>query len=221
MKTSEFYIIRYILERAIERNNITFTEREVADKLNISQNAVFRAIKKTQQFGGMAISKSRVVGCRILDYEKLLNYLGSIRNLSEDIVYTTYVPDVGVSKIEKMLLNFGSLSCYSGYTFLFGNDIADYPYIYSYVLPEKISSIKKIFPKKHHFDNLIILKPDIMLADSMRKKKLSTVSLIQMYIDLWQLKDWQADRFMKKILEKITEIYEGADSILYRRGNKK
>ena len=156
----------------------------------------------------------------IMDLKGFLDYAGYRRRLYRDIIYKTYVND-SAENIEKSLEGFGAFTCYSGYTKLFGNNVADYSSVYAYVPKTQLATVVELYPKNQHeklknYNNLFILEPDKWLDDEINNDELNgdSVSLPQLYIDLKSLKDWQAERFMDKILEKLGEIYGNAESIL-------
>jgi hypothetical protein len=121
------------------------------------------------------------------------------------------------AEIEDMLPSGIAYTNYSGYTKLFGNAVSTYSEVYAYATEQAVEEIKKRFPKNllsegSDYGNLIILRPDYVLSKRIMGKALqgSTVSMPQLYVDLWNAKEWYAYEFLKRLKEKIDDKYAKA-----------
>ena len=62
------------------------------------------------------------------------------------------------------------------------------------------------------YTNLVVMKPDGELARRIDSHSLShsSVSLPQLYVDLWNSNTWYAYEFLKKLEKRIDDIYAKA-----------
>lgn len=139
-------------------------------------------------------------------------YWAAKRNLNADIVYTTFIGK-GKEYLEQRIPDEIAFTAYSGYVNLFGNDVSDYGEVYVYATDLGLEEIKKRFPKKSlssssKYSDLIVLKPDKILLNLIENKKLShsSVSMTQICVDLWNIKEWYAERFFAKTYDRIKSI---------------
>ncbi|MEM0143246.1 MAG: hypothetical protein QXL94_04770 [Candidatus Parvarchaeum sp.] len=177
----------------------------IAKNLHISPNTVDIAIKALENVGAAKISNRSF---EITNLEKMLMYWAAVRKLNKSIAYSTFV-GTGVLNIEKMMPGEVAFTGCSGYTMLFGNDVADYGEVYVYATNAALEEIKKRFPQKNlsavsNYADLYILRPDKPLELSMKTGIVkSTVPKSQLYVDLWNIKGWQASMFFAKAKEHI------------------
>ena len=190
--TKKEIIWREILFQAIEKKKKQFTQKELAKKLGCSLSTVFNALKTPRQTGAIDVRARFFV---LLDIEKLLTIWATQRNLGKEIIYKTRV-DLPSLKIEGEMPAKIIYTAFSAYRLKFKDVPADYDkvYIYTTDLPE----IKKRFPPKKGLENLITLKADNFLV------KYGTIApLSQIYVDLWNLKEWYARDFLEALKKKI------------------
>lgn len=192
MKKTE-QVLREILYQTIEKNNYTFTQLDLSKKLNISISTINSAIKKLERMNAINIKK---MNFSVIDTKKILYFWASIRNLDKDIIYKTRV-EMSVKEIEKNLpdIIYGG---YSAYKFKFKDVPADYSEIYVYASDEELKEIKKRFPEKDSNPNLFVLN-----ADNNLKKYGKTGSTCQIFVDLWNLKEWYANDFLNSLQNKL------------------
>jgi len=192
MKKTE-QVLREILYQTIEKNNYTFTQLDLSKKLNISISTINSAIKKLERMNAINIKK---MNFSVIDTKKILYFWASIRNLDKDIIYKTKV-EMSVKEIEKNLpdIIYGG---YSAYKFKFKDVPADYSEIYVYASDEELKEIKKRFPEKDSNPNLFVLN-----ADNNLKKYGKTGSTCQIFVDLWNLKEWYANDFLNSLQNKL------------------
>lgn len=186
-------VYREILYQVIEKGKKEMTQLELSEKLSISTSTVNLAIKKLEKMNAVKIGK---MGLSVIDKKKILYLWASIRNLEKDIIYRTRVEE-SVREIENKLPDI-TYAGYSAYKFRFKDVPADYSEVYSYASNEQLSEIKKRFPLKDSNPNLFILKADENLDDYSK-----TGSTGQIFVDLWNLKEWYANDFLKALQNKI------------------
>ncbi len=212
MKKSQT-VYRYLAEAALKDKNAGFAMRDMARALHISPNTVSLAIKPLERVGAVSRRSNRA---GVLDLEKLMAFWAVSRNLEKDIIYRTYV-DERETEIEKRMPSEIAFTCYSAYSMLFGNDASDYSGVYAYATEKGLEQIMKRFPEKRlsgksGYSNLIVLKPDQVLEEMINTGTLkrSSVSVPQIYVDLWNNKDWYANEFLKKLKVRMDEMYAKA-----------
>ncbi len=202
-------VYREILFKAMEKNEFVLTQLELSKKLNISLSIVNIAVKKLNLIGALKIQQRSF---RVLDIKKILYLWASMRNLNKDIIFKERV-EAPIREIERILPNI-VYTAYSAYKFCFNDVPADYSEIYVYGDENELETIKKrisdfkILPKNSRANpNFFVLKKDSSL--NLYKE----IPLAQIFVDLWNLKEWYAKDFInafennlenkKKILKQI------------------
>lgn len=185
-------IWREILFQAIEKNKRQFTQKDLSAKFGFSLSTVFNALKVPRAIGAIDV-RGRFF--TVIDIEKFLTIWATFRNLEKDIVYKTHV-DLSPVKIEGEMPKLAIYTVYSACRLKFKEVPADYDKVYVY--SRDLTQIKQRFPKKKGYENLIILNPDKFL-----EKYDSIAPLSQIYVDLWNLKDWYARDFLNELKKKI------------------
>ncbi len=188
-------VCREILFNAIEKKNKKLTQFYLAKVLNISLSTVNLALKPLLKMNSIKIKK---MGFIIIDIRKILYYWASIRNLEKDIIYKTRL-DEPVIEIEKQMPNNIVFTAYSAYKFKFKDVPADYSEVYVYGSED----IKKRFKENLKSSNLFVLKKD----DTIEKYG-KTTTIANLFVDLWNLKQWYAKDFLKALEVRIGRILE-------------
>jgi len=186
-------VFRETLYQTIECKNRRLTQLELSKKLKISLSTVNLAVKKLNKMGAVIIEK---MGFRIIDVKKILYYWASVRNLDKDIIYKTRA-EMPVREIERNLPDvlYGG---YSAYKFKFKDVPADYSEVYVYANEEQLKEIMKRFNKTDKFPNIFVLE-----KDGNMEKYGKTCTAAQIFVDLWNLKQWYASDFLKALENKI------------------
>lgn len=187
-------IWREILYQADENKKLEFTQKELANQLNVSLSTVFNALKVPRQSGAIKVTGRNFM---VSDAEKFLYIWATQRNLEKEIIYSTNV-SAKPSEIEGMMPSGVIFAGYSAYSKKYQNSPADYDKIYVYASGGELTEIKKRFPQKKGYINLLVLK-----GDSYLKKFGELTPDVQTFADLWNLKDWYAKEFLKVIQTKI------------------
>ncbi|MFH1899830.1 MAG: hypothetical protein ABIJ83_00985 [Patescibacteria group bacterium] len=192
--TKKEILWRQILYQAIENKKFEFTQKELAGKFSFSLSTVFNALKIPRQSGAIKVTGRNFI---VQDAEKFLYLWATQKNIEKEIIYQTNVSK-NPREIEGLMPEGIIFACYSAYTKKYQDAPADYDKVYVYASPDELTEIKKRFPFQGGYTNLIILKSD---------KYLETFGLItpnvQTFVDLWNLKDWQAKEFLNSLKQKI------------------
>lgn len=197
MKKTEL-VIREILYTVIEKKNKTMTQLSIAKALNISLSTVNLALSPLKAMGAIDIKLRNFV---VVDVKKVLFFWASSRELEKDIIYKTRA-DMPVKKLESLMPSNIIFGAYSAYKFKFKDVPADYSEVYVYVSEEEISEIKQRFPPSQNPPNLFILKKDVAM-DKYIQKNLRVTTEAQIFVDLWNLKEWYAKEFLKAMEERM------------------
>lgn len=203
--TKKEIIWREILYQAIEKKKIKFTpldrkhltgftQKDLAKKFGFSLSTVFNALKIPRASGAIEV-KGR--GFLLRDKEKFLQIWATFRNLEKDIIYKTH-SDFSVAKIEGLMPPKIIYGGFSAFLKKFKQTPADYDKVYIYANEKELKEVKKRFPKKKGYENLIVLKKDSFLSSYGQ-----ITPVVQIYVDLWNLKEWYAKDFLNKLKEKL------------------
>jgi len=195
MKKTEF-IYRDILYNAIEEKEPKFTQLELSKKLNLSLSVINSAVKKLEQIGAVKIMQR---GFRVIDIKKIIYLWASLRNLQKDIIFKARV-EIPVREIERTMPNL-IFTAYTAYKLKFNDYPADYSEIYAYADEEELDTLRKRFVNikiDSKNPNLFVLKRDSLMS------LYKTIPISQIFVDLWNLKEWYARDFLKSLERRIT-----------------
>ncbi|MBS3090991.1 winged helix-turn-helix domain-containing protein [Candidatus Pacearchaeota archaeon] len=194
MKQTEL-VYREILHRAIERKEFSLTQSEISKKLGISLSIINLAVKKLESIGAIRIMQRSF---RIIDVKKAIYYWASARNFEKDIIFRARI-EIPVREIEKNMPNI-IFTGYSAYKLLFNDVPADYSEIYVYADEQELEVIKKRFKEfeeESKNSNLIVLKKDKLMESYAR------ITIAQIFVDLWNMKEWYAKEFINSFEKKL------------------
>lgn len=196
MKLERVYreILYNILD--LKRKDV-FKQKQLSKECNLSISTVNYALKPLEKMN--AIQKMPF-GFKVINPKKILFYWASIRRLSKDITYETYV-DEKVEKIEASVPSKSIFTAYSAFKFRYRKVPSEYSEVVIYGEKDEFEGRfdkenKKMKP------NLIVLKLDEHLL------KFKQTPIAQIYVDLWNLGTWYAEEFRKKLEETINGILE-------------
>lgn len=185
-------VYREMLYEAMEKNNRMLTQKELASRLGISLSTVNHALKPLRKLNAIEVNPKNL---KITSIKKIIYYWASIRNVEKDIAYETRA-EKDIKEIEKSMPQDIVFTAYSGYLFKFKDAPADYSE--AYVYSDKIDEIKKRFPGKKGPANVIVLKKDTNMKNE--------ITLANLFVDLWNLKQWYAKEFLKAMEAKLNGI---------------
>ncbi|MBS3095707.1 HTH domain-containing protein [Candidatus Woesearchaeota archaeon] len=188
-------IYREILFQVIEKKNNALTQAGLSKKLKVSLSTVNNALKPLDRMNAIKIEK---MNFKVVDARKLLYYWACERKLEKDVVWGARV-NMSVVDIEKEMPDGVVFTSYSAYKFNFNGAEADYSEVYVYGNADKI---KKRFAKRviEGPPNLFVLK----MANEPDYGKTATIANI--FVDLWNAKEWYARNFLEELEIKIKEI---------------
>ncbi len=199
-------IYRHLLE-AYLRGTRAFSSNSIARELGISPNTANLAIRALEGIGAVTASRRSF---EVTDFKKALMYWAALRRLERSIAYSTFV-GIGAKAIEAKLPAGALPTAYSGYSALYGNDVADYGEVYVYATGPVISELGRRFPRKllsakSDYADLVVLRPDRVLEASIAAGRAGTAAPpTQICVDLWNIRGWQASRFFARLMERLDE----------------
>lgn len=165
------------------------SQAELARTLDISTSTVNRTVKKLENMGAVEINPRSL---KVIDREKILMYLASMRNPHKDIIYETRA-EMNVTEIEKSMPGEIQFTAYTAYKFRYEDVPADYSEVYVYGDDEGAREVKERFPKKQGPSNLFLLKKETEVTPSL------------IFADLWNLKEWYSKEFVGGLRDRILE----------------
>lgn len=192
--TKKELIWREILFQAIERKKFEFTQKDLAEKFGFSLSTVFNALKVPRDSGAIKVTGRNF---SVVDAEKFLYIWATQRNLEKEIIYQTHVA-APVSKIEGMMPSEIIFGGPSAYVLKYKDAPADYAKVYIYANEKNLEEIEKRFPKIKDEPNLFVLKSDPLLSQFG-----NITTNVQLFVDLWNMKDWYAKDFLNALKNKL------------------
>lgn len=194
MKIERVY--REILYSILEQSVRVFKQTNLSKKCKMSISTVNHALKPLERMN--AIEK-RSRGFIVIDAKKILIYWASIRNLSKEIVYQTYVKKT-VEEIESEVPPNTIFTAYSAFKFRFKEIPSEYSEVVVYGRREDF--INRFGKEEEGYKNLIVLDIDEHLTN------FKIAPIAQIYVDLWNLRAWYAKEFLKRLEAIIDGILE-------------
>lgn len=193
-------IWHHLLWEAMEHKQFRHTQQELSHTFGYSLSTVHHAVTRVARVGAVRIGTKSFV---LENVKKLLYYWASVRNLKNNVRYSTYYG--GPILTAQSELPAGGL--YGGYTaarHLLGQAPADYDKLY-YYCPD-VADFKKRFPENHaHPDNIFVLTlPSI--PSYIKRYPGGTTSLPHTFVDTWNMNDWFAADYIKALEEKINGL---------------
>lgn len=185
------YIWRDLLERTIEKGNPEFTIVELSKKYQLSTSVVSYALSPLKELNLVKINKFL---SQVTDWERLLFYWATRRNLKKEIIYSVYSP-LSIYEREGLMPADVIPTAYTGFRLEFKRMPSEYDHLYFY--SPNVEKIKKRFPPTPSKPNIFILKPDPYLV------KTRKLSLAQLFVDLWNLPEWYSKPYQEATLLEI------------------
>ena len=182
-------IWREILEKSLTVN--TFEQMKLAQKFHFSTSTVHAAIRPLRLIGAVSVSGRNF---RVTDWEKILMFWATHRNLAKDILFQTHI-DLPVMEVEGLIDNNTIYGAYSAARHLLGSAPSEYEKVYVYAASPAV--LIKRFPENKRQANFFVLK-----ADRFLKNYGQTTPVSQTFVDLWNLPDWYAADFSRALKEK-------------------
>lgn len=193
-------IWHHLLWEAVEHKKFTHTQQELAHEFGYSLSTVHYAVSKVADIGAVRIGPKSFA---LENTKKLLYYWASVRNLENNVRYSTYY-EGPVFKAQGELPAGGIYGGYTAAKHILGTSPADYDKIYYYY--QDVSDFKKRFPENHKYpDNIFVLNmPSI--KEYIDRYPGGTTTLPHTFVDIWNLSDWMASDFTTALEEKINGL---------------
>lgn len=185
-------IWREITTKALDEKIYQFQQKSIAKQFSISVSTVFNALRGLREIGAVKVGGRSFT---ITDLEKLLTFWATQRNLQRDVIYATHV-DATVREIESAMPPEVIFGAFAAYRIRYNDVPADYDKVYVYSTNQ--AAVEKRFPQKKGYENLFVLKTDPFL-----KAYGLTIPIAQLYVDLWNLKDWYATDFLNALKKRL------------------
>jgi hypothetical protein len=191
-------IWHHLLFCALEERKFRYTQKELAEQFHYSLSTVNHALEGPTQIGAIRKEAKFFV---VEHFQKLLYFWASLRNLSSDILYQTHFA-ASVTEIEGLLPANSFYACYSAARKILGEPPADYSTVHCYIHEKELDLFKARFPlHPTQPPNVFALKAPPTMA-----KYGPVTTLPQTFVDIWNLKDWYGQEFIKRLEEKINAI---------------
>lgn len=194
--TKKEIIWRHVLVKACEEKQFTFTQKALAARFKISTSTIFNALKVPRKMGAIEVTGRFF---RLIDKEKLLMLWATIRNIQEDIHYTTCVAGTA-QEIEGQMPADCIFGAFSAYRLKYKDAPADYEQVYVY--SNNLIEMKKRFPPnsgRGMAKNLFVIKPDSYLNTFGQ-----ITPDVQTFVDLWNIPKWYARDYLDAIKKKVS-----------------
>ncbi len=188
-------VYREVLSKALEEKIFSFTQLSLSKKFGFSLSTVNNAIKPLEEIGAVQKKQRSFM---LADAKKALLFWASERSLRRDILYTTR-SEMPVVKIEGSMPSGVVFTAYSAYRMIYNEAPADYSEVYVYADKKTAQEIIRRFPKRKGPENVFVLEGDRFLF---RRKK-TTAPLPQVFVDLWNLREWYASDFANAIIRRL------------------
>ena len=179
------------------------TQAHLSRELEVSLGMVNKTLSKLRQIGAARIGLRSFT---IIDYNRILLYWSTIRNIERDVIYSTRV-NLSVQEIERSAPAGVTFTAYTGSRLSFTEVPADYSEVWLYTPDETLEELRRRFRKNNLPRNLIVLRSDYKLADSVRKfsRNNNSVTIPQLYVDLWNIPTWYSKEFFSMVDRRIKE----------------
>ncbi len=187
------YIWRELLIQTLEKRETVFGQQVLTAKFGLSSSTVNLALSPLRKLGAVHIGRRH---SEVADYEKILYHWANHRNLETDIAVKLRV-SLPIMEIEGRLPGDSVSTGYTAVRERFEEPPADYDKVYCYHSDPEIVSARFAAEIIQGEPNLFILKADPFLG--------SQVSLPQIFVDLWNMRDWYAKDFCRFIKSKLEE----------------
>lgn len=185
-----------LLFDVLERHMSHFQQQELAAKLRISTSTVHHALEKLRQMGAVRIGGD---GGAVVDAEKILMHWANHRNLARDVT-TTRTLNHSVLEVEGLLPQGSILGGYSAVRSWYGEAPADYTKVYVY--HANIQEVLRRF--EGHKEGGTTLY--VLTLVSTIPTRTETTSLAHTFVDLWNMTDWMAKDFVRRVKEDIDRV---------------
>jgi len=191
------FVFREILFQVLEKKIYVFTQKDLAERLDVSLSNVNFALRPLRKMNAIKVNPRNF---SVVNARKILYYWSSVRDLKKDIIYKTRV-ERPAREIERAMPSGIVFGAFSAFKFKFKGVPADYSEVYVY--GGSLSEIRKRFPERKGNANLFVLQKDELMNSYG-----NTTPIAQTFVDLWNLPEWYAKDFLKELEAKINGLLE-------------
>jgi len=191
-------IWHHLLQAALAEKQFKHTQQGLASFFGYSVSTINHGLVVPTQIGAIRKESKFFV---LENFQKLLYYWASARNLEKDVLYKTHYPAT-IKEIEGLIPSEGIYACYSAASRIFDEPPADYSKVYFYIEERNIEKVKQRFPRVKGQENIFVLK-----APEALKNYGQITTLPQTFVDIWNLKDWYGQDFTRAIENKIKGFF--------------
>ena len=187
-----------ILLEALTTRRFQLTQQELARRFGYSLSTIHHALRVPTEMGAIRKTGKAFV---LQDFKKLLYFWASVRAFHRDVLYAT-ASDAPIREIEVSAIPDSVYGAYSAAKRLLGEPPADYSKVYFYIAPQDLATFQRRFPPSSGPPaNTFALKMAAVMPQYG-----ATTTLVQTFVDLWNLSDWYAREFTRAIEEKMDAL---------------
>lgn len=199
MKASEV-VYREIAASYAKKVN-RFTQLGLSKELSLSLSVINTAVANLERIGAARVELKYFY---ITDFEKLMMYWATHRNVDKDVVYATRA-NMPVREIEVSMPDGIAFTAYTAYKLIFRDVPSDYGEVYVYAGTEALDELKQRFREFEGIPNLVVLKADRVLERNIKERKMekSSVPAVQVFVDLWNINTWMAKEYKDALSKRI------------------
>lgn len=187
------YIWRELLIQTLEKRELGFGQQALTAKFGLSSSTVNLALSPLRKLGAVRIGKRH---SEVADYEKILYHWANHRHLETDISIKLRV-NLSVMEIEGRLPENSVPTGYTAVREKFGEPPSDYDKVYCYHSDPEIVAVRFAADVIRGEPNLFVIQADPFLGPQ--------ISLPQVFVDLWNMRDWYAKDFCRFIKSRLEE----------------
>lgn len=188
-----------LLFDVLERGETHFQQQKLAEALSISTSTVHHALRDLRRMGAVQVGGD---GGVVIDPEKILMHWASHRDLSRDIVSIVTLPEP-VLEVEGLLPPGSILGGYSAVRHWYGEAPADYTTVHVYHRDPRV--VEARFAGAPSGDTILV----VLKSPPLVPTRPETTSLAHTFVDLWNLPDWMAKDFVRRVKEEIDGLLSG------------
>ncbi|MBI2009796.1 MAG: hypothetical protein HYS86_01325 [Candidatus Chisholmbacteria bacterium] len=182
-----------LLFDALERREIGFQQQKLARQLHLSTSTVSHALKDLRLMGGVRIGGD---GGEVVDAEKILMHWANQRDLVGDVRMNLGCSEP-VQEIEGLMPPGSILGGYSAVRHWYQEAPADYATVYVYHAQPEVVQDRLVSCKPGNTKVVVLQLPPLIPV------RAETTSLAHTFVDLWNLTDWMAKDFVRRVKEEI------------------
>lgn len=187
-------IWRHLLFATIEERATRFEQQALAKRFGMSSSTVNLALSPLRRLGAIQVGGR---GFEVVDFEKILYHWANHRSLADDVAYALRV-DLPMFEIEGLLPDGTIPTAYTAVRERYGEAPASYDHVYCYhSTPNRV--------RKRFSDKTIRGQPNVFVlqADALLGTYGAALPLGQLFVDLWNMTDWYAKDFVRRVKEDI------------------